>query len=182
MVEAIGYLTGGVIFAAFAALMNMRPIESDTEAPTYGYDRSRVWCFIALGFGALLAVVWLTSGLGLDSGEGIAAYALGWFVLAGTMGAYVYCLVYRITATQDALLVRGLVMTRSIPYRDIQEVVLKDGAGRSGALLELFDRRGKRVLTATSSFDYLGLSGVVRTRAARFGVQYRHRDSWGKWS
>jgi hypothetical protein len=77
--------------------------------------------------------------------------------------------------------VRGLIMTRSILYQDIQEVVLKDGGGRSGPLLELFDRRGKRILTATESFDYLGLSSVVRARAAKFGVRYRHRDSWGKW-
>ncbi|WP_109127393.1 hypothetical protein [Dyella sp. C11] len=181
MLLGISYLVVGAVFALLVAFLSDRQPASDPDAPTYRYDLSRIWCFIALGSGILPAIAWLFIGPAMDGSERYIVYGLGFAVPLAAVSVYVYCLRYRIVATDEALVVHGLVFTHSIPYRNIREVVLKDSQGR-GAQLELFDNRGKRILTATDSFDYLGICGVVRTRAAKYGVLYRHRDAWGKWA
>lgn len=181
MLAAMGYLAGGGVLAGVMAMVGAPSEASDADAPTFRYDMSRAWCFTAIGVTLLLTVAWLLAGMALTSTLAVADYSVGWIVLAGLAATYAWCRAYVVTAGKDALVVHGLMGTRSIPYQDIREVVLKEGAGRSGALLELRDTRGKRLLSANASFDYLGLCGIVRARSAAFGVRFRHRDAWGKW-
>ncbi len=179
----LSYLASGVAMALWMALSKSPSDSLDPGQAVYRYQTSKVLSVgLVLGLAVLCSLLWKTASIPLDSLPGVLFFASGWLMLAMPAAIYLYCNAYRIIATDDALLIRGVGTHRSIPYRDIKEVVLKDGGPRSGSLLELYDARHRRLLSATSSFDYQGLSAVVRSRARPYGVVYRHRDMWGKWS
>ncbi|GLQ98151.1 hypothetical protein [Dyella mobilis] len=173
-----------VTLAIFVALTRSSVHDVSGDEEVFRYKKSNLTALLICA-PAFALLSFCTYVLAHPRPTGTALYP---YLLAGilpTVGAtflYIYMRSFSIVAVESGLRITRFSRETFVGYKDIKKLTLVQG-GKGGMTLSAFDAGERRIFTLSDSFeDVPGLCGLIRARADKFGLVYRHRDRWGKWT
>ena len=151
------------------------------ELHVFRYSPIVAWAYI-LGPPLMGAVAYFTAyGLTLlpaiESGAAVAisALSLGLLSLVG-----IWYRSFSITVDPNGVLTRSIFRQRAAKFSELQKILV---TGYPSKTLVVVNNSGKRVLSAYSDLqDFAELVYLLKLNSAKYHVEARVRDKWGKWS
>ena len=140
---------------------------------------------VLVALSALFAPVIYLASSPRPTGTGlIGLSALGvCFFLCFYLG-YLACKAYSVEVQAEAVVVHGLIKSRTYSFSSMGAISLLEGGGRGPRyVLALYDKANKQLrLIGDGVANFEGLVALMKKRSFEEGISYRFRDRWGCWS
>jgi hypothetical protein len=183
IIGLVSLLTLGTL-AVIVALIRTSVHEVSSDEEVFRYKKSNLTALlICMPAFALLSFCTYLLAHPYPTGAALYPYLLvGILPTVGAIFLYLYMRSFAIVAVEGGLRITRFNRETFVGYKDIKKVTLVQG-GKGGMTLSAFDAGERRIFTLSDSFeDVPGLCGLIRARSDKFGLVYRHRDRWGKWT
>jgi len=97
---------------------------------------------------------------------------------------YLACKAYSVEVQAEAVVVHGLIKSRTYSFSSMGAISLLEGGGRGPRyVLALYDKANKQLrLIGDGVANFEGLVALMKKRSFEEGISYRFRDRWGCWS